>query len=55
MSIPLSLSVALDQVYYAYFAPYSYERHCDLVAKCVSSPIATVKSIGTMPFPDPKP
>lgn len=35
-----------DQVYYAYFAPYSYERHQDLVAKCAVSPVATVRSIG---------
>ena len=35
-----------DQVYYSYFAPYSYERHADLVATCATSPDASVRSIG---------
>lgn len=29
---------AHDSVYYAYFAPYSHERHQDLVARCQRSP-----------------
>ncbi len=27
-----------DAVWYAYFAPYSMERHHDLIARCISSP-----------------
>jgi len=41
-----------DQIYFAYFAPFSWERHCDLVAQCVAAstknpfvPIE-VKSVG---------
>lgn len=29
---------AFDSVYYAYFAPYSHERHLDLIARCQLSP-----------------
>lgn len=36
-----------SQVYFAYFAPYSYERHQDLIARCCASPLATVEVIGS--------
>ena len=35
-----------DLVWYAYFAPYSYERHLDLVAECQASPLARVDRLG---------
>lgn len=35
-----------DNVYYAYFAPYSYERHLDLIGNAQSSPICTVSDLG---------
>lgn len=31
-----------DAVYYAYFAPYSMERHADLVARALASPLVTL-------------
>lgn len=33
-------------VYYAYFAPYSLERHLDLIAQAQQSPFCDVKEIG---------
>ncbi|MFN3200273.1 MAG: M14-type cytosolic carboxypeptidase [Bradymonadia bacterium] len=36
-----------DQVWYAYFAPYSLERHRDLVARCGESPLATLHCLGS--------
>ena len=33
-------------IYFAYFAPFSYQRHLNLVAKCAASPAATVQSLG---------
>lgn len=35
-----------DLVWFAYFAPYSYERHQTLVARCSASDTASVRSIG---------
>mmetsp|Transcript_36006 Transcript_36006/g.39804 ORF Transcript_36006/g.39804 Transcript_36006/m.39804 type:complete len:507 (+) Transcript_36006:28-1548(+) len=32
--------------YFAYFPPFSYQRHLNLVAKCVKSSLATVESLG---------
>ncbi|MBU0723631.1 MAG: hypothetical protein KJ904_11255 [Alphaproteobacteria bacterium] len=32
----------VDAVYYAYFAPYSMERHADLVARALTSPLVTL-------------
>jgi murein tripeptide amidase MpaA len=40
-------SPAGDSVYYAYFAPYSLERHADLVARVLRSPLATLEVLGT--------
>ena len=34
------------QVYFSYFAPYSFERHCDLLSKCMVSPLAQVETLG---------
>ncbi|HYD59178.1 MAG TPA: M14-type cytosolic carboxypeptidase [Noviherbaspirillum sp.] len=36
-----------DSIYYAYFEPYSWERHLDLLGKVESSPIGRVVDIGT--------
>lgn len=35
-----------QQVHFAYFPPYSHERHLDLIAKCTASAKATVYSLG---------
>jgi len=36
-----------EVIYYAYFAPYSYERHLDLLQFCQSSPIAKLEHLGS--------
>jgi len=33
-------------IYFAYFPPYSYERHLSLISKCQAAPLATVMSLG---------
>jgi murein tripeptide amidase MpaA len=38
-----------DLVYYAYFAPYSLERHSDLIAQSVAHPLVTLERLGTTP------
>jgi murein tripeptide amidase MpaA len=38
---------ARDSVYYAYFEPYSHERHLDLVARVEQSPFARVRNLGS--------
>lgn len=35
-----------DSVYYAYFAPYSMERHADLIAKVQQSPFVSARVLG---------
>ena len=35
-----------ENVWFAYFAPFSYEEHERLVARCAASPLARVKSLG---------
>lgn len=35
-----------QSVYYAYFAPYSYERHLDLIARCALSPLVVEHDLG---------
>jgi murein tripeptide amidase MpaA len=37
----------LDSVYYAYFEPYSWERHLRLLGEVAENPIARVTDIGT--------
>lgn len=41
-----SLPANSGGVYFAYFPPYSYDRHLDLIARCASSSSATVSSLG---------
>ena len=36
----------LDSVYYAYFAPYSMERHADMVAECTTHPDVSLRVLG---------
>ncbi len=36
-----------DLAWYSYFAPYSLERHADLLARCQASPLAKVDRLGT--------
>jgi murein tripeptide amidase MpaA len=36
-----------DSVYYAYFEPYSWERHLDLIGKAERSPAAAVRDLGS--------
>ncbi len=38
-----------DIVYYAYFAPYSLERHYDLIARCAAHPLVTAERLGSTP------
>ncbi len=35
-----------DVVWFAYFAPYSHERHLDLLARCQASPLARLDRLG---------
>src|SRR6266542_2639391 len=35
-----------DSIYYAYFEPYSWERHLDLLGRMASMPIARVSNLG---------
>uniref|UniRef100_A0A7S3VEH8 Peptidase M14 domain-containing protein n=1 Tax=Chaetoceros debilis TaxID=122233 RepID=A0A7S3VEH8_9STRA len=35
-----------SSVYFAYFPPYSYERHLSLIAKCEMAPNAVLESLG---------
>ena len=41
-----SLTPEQDTVWFAYFAPFSYEEHQRLIARCQQSPLARVKSLG---------
>jgi murein tripeptide amidase MpaA len=36
-----------DSIYYAYFEPYSWERHLQLLAKAASSPFARLHDLGS--------
>ena len=36
-----------DSVYYAYFEPYSRERHLDFMGRCGESPLARVSDLGS--------
>ncbi|CAE7824537.1 unnamed protein product, partial [Symbiodinium microadriaticum] len=41
-----SLNAEYDVVYFAFWAPYSHERHLDLIGRCVVSNRAQTKSLG---------
>ncbi len=36
-----------DSVYYAYFQPYSWERHLDLLGSAAQSPLVTIEDLGS--------
>jgi murein tripeptide amidase MpaA len=38
-----------DSVYFAYFEPYSWERHLELLGEADASPVATVTDLGATP------
>lgn len=40
---------AADLVYYAYFAPYSLERHYDLIARSATHPLVALERLGATP------
>lgn len=42
----ISHTPELDSVYYAYFAPYSMERHADLIAECLQHPDVSLRVLG---------
>jgi murein tripeptide amidase MpaA len=44
--LSMDFTPEFDSVYIAYFAPFSYEQHLDLVNNAQHSPICTLESIG---------
>jgi murein tripeptide amidase MpaA len=42
----ISHDLECDSIYYAYFAPYSSERHRDLIADCLGSPLVRLEIPG---------
>jgi len=45
-TLTIKLTPMKSTVYVAYFAPYSYERHMDLVYRCDASDVTKVSSLG---------
>ncbi len=45
-ALTISHTPTCDAVYYAYFAPYSLQRHADLVAQSLQSPLASHELLG---------
>ena len=43
----ISHTPELDSVYYAYFEPYSWERHLRLLGEVAEHPLARVSDLGT--------
>lgn len=43
----ISHTPQFDSVYYAYFEPYSWERHLDLLGRAQASPLARVEDLGS--------
>ncbi len=46
-SLTIRHEPAFDSVYYAYFAPYSMERHADLIADVQASPLVRAECLGS--------
>ncbi len=44
--LSMEMTPEFDSVYIAYFAPFSYERHLDLINEAQQSPLCTLQSIG---------
>ncbi|WP_095506889.1 M14 family metallopeptidase [Paraferrimonas sedimenticola] len=42
----MEIELQAEQVQIAYFAPYSFERHLDLLAECQSHPLVAVETLG---------
>ena len=45
-SLSWSITPELDSIYFAYFVPYSMERHLDLIADCSTSPLVKSHVLG---------
>ncbi len=45
-TLTISYTPASDIAWFAYFAPYSMERHHDLIAECAASPLVSYRRIG---------
>jgi hypothetical protein len=45
-SLSWSITPELDSIYFAYFVPYSVERHLDLIADCSTSPLVKSHVLG---------
>ncbi|HYE51285.1 MAG TPA: M14-type cytosolic carboxypeptidase [Azospirillaceae bacterium] len=45
--LSITLTPERDSVHFAYFAPYSMERHHDLIARCQLSPLVRLEVAGT--------
>ncbi len=46
-ALTITHTPAADAVYFAYFAPYSMERHADLIARCLASGRARLSVLGS--------
>ena len=44
--LSIDMTLARDSVYLAYFAPYAMERHADLIASCLESPLVHLEVPG---------
>ena len=44
--LTIEITPEQDSVYFAYFAPYSMERHADLVARSLQSPRCSLEVVG---------
>lgn len=44
--LSMDFTPEFDAVYFAYFAPFSYEQHLDLINNAQQSPICTLENIG---------
>ncbi len=42
----ISHTPEVDSIYYAYFAPYSMERHADMIAECTAHPDVSLRVLG---------
>ena len=45
-SLTWSCDIDQDSIYFAYFAPYSMERHADLIADCANNPLVSSHVLG---------
>jgi murein tripeptide amidase MpaA len=45
-SLSWNITPELDSIYFAYFVPYSMERHLDLIAECSTSPLVKSHVLG---------